>query len=90
MDIEGAEELVLPACREGLADIPFIFVEYHSRIGRCQRLDHIFKVLADAGYRVHLQSLAPARSPFLGVTEQGGFDLQLNIFGWRECVRSRR
>lgn len=84
MDIEGAEELVLPACREGLADIPFIFVEYHSRIGQCQRLDHIFKVLVDAGYRVHLQSLAPARSPFLGVPEQGGFDLQLNIFGWRE------
>jgi FkbM family methyltransferase len=84
MDIEGAEELVLPACREALAEIPFIFVEYHSRAGQRQHLDSVFKVLADAGYRVHLQSLAPVRSPFLGVREQCGFDLQLNIFGWRE------
>ncbi|NMC74600.1 MAG: FkbM family methyltransferase, partial [Geobacteraceae bacterium] len=84
MDIEGAEETVLPACGTCLDGVRFIFVEYHSPVGRRQRLDRILTVLADAGFRVSLQNVSSPRSPFLGVGEQGGFDLQLNIFGWRE------
>jgi FkbM family methyltransferase len=84
MDIEGAEETVLPACRDSLAEVRYIFVEYHSRPGRKQCLDSIIGILADAGFRYAVQSVSPCRSPFLGIGGQGGFDLQLNIFGWRE------
>lgn len=84
MDIEGAEESVLPACGSCLDGVRFIFVEYHSPVGRRQGLDRILAVLADAGFRVSLQNVSSPRSPFMGVGEQGGFDLQVNIFGWRE------
>jgi FkbM family methyltransferase len=84
MDIEGAEEQVLPACGSSLGGIRFIFVEYHSRVGQRQCMDRILAVLTGAGFRYHIQSVNPCRSPYLGIREQGGFDLQANIFGWRE------
>ena len=84
MDIEGAEESVLPACKDYLAGIKFIFVEYHSKAGQKQCLDRIFTILAEAGFRVHIHALTYSRSPFIEVTVNAGFDQQLNIFGWRE------
>lgn len=84
MDIEGAEEFVLPACRDHLAGIKFVFVEYHSKIGQKQCLDRIMTILAEAGYRIHVHTLAPTPSPFVEIKARGMFDLQLNIFAWRE------
>jgi FkbM family methyltransferase len=84
MDIEGAENLVLPACREYLPAVRTIFVEYHSRAAEQQQLDKVISVLADAGFRLHLQSAFCSQSPFAERRVHSGYDLQLNIFGWRE------
>lgn len=84
MDIEGAEETVLPACREFLPEIGRVFVEYHSKAGQPQGLAAILGTLADTGFRVHVHSVHPSPSPFMKVRESAGFDMQLNIFAWRD------
>lgn len=84
MDIEGAEEYVLPACKDYLPHIKFVFVEYHSKVGQKQRLDRIISTLADAGFRIHIHSVMHSPSPFVEIKTNSGFDLQLNIFGWKE------
>jgi FkbM family methyltransferase len=84
MDIEGAEEVVLPACKEYLGSINYLFVEYHSQVGKKQTLDDIIHVMTESGFRVHIHSPVIFNpSPFLNVKSHCGFDLQLNIFGWR-------
>jgi FkbM family methyltransferase len=84
MDIEGAEEFVLPACKDSLTGIRFIFVEYHSKDGQKQCLDRLITILVEAGFRIHVHSVSASPSPFIEITTNTGFDLQLNIFGWRE------
>jgi len=83
IDIEGAEEFVLPACKKYLPNIGRIFVEYHSRVDRTQCLDQMLNILSDAGFRLHVHSILSSPSPFTEIRPVAGFDLQLNIFGWR-------
>lgn len=84
IDIEGAESIVLPACKEYLSQIKFLFVEYHSLAENPQDLDNLIKIISDAGYRIHIQSVLSSESPFMNLTKYMGFDMQLNIFAWRD------
>ena len=84
MDIEGAEEFVLPACKEHLAEVEYLFVEYHSKADRNQSLNEIINIMAGAGFRLHIQSVLPCHSPFVERRIYSGFDLELNIFGFRD------
>lgn len=83
MDIEGAEELVLPACKEHLSHFEHIFVEYHSQAGRKQCLAALLALLSDAGFTVHVHSVVSSPAPFVELRINSGFDLQLNIFAWK-------
>lgn len=84
MDIEGAEEFVIPRCRGFLNDLKFIFIEYHSKLGQEQCLDKILLILKEAGFRIHIRNVNNTNlSPFIGIKSQSEFDLQLNIFGWK-------
>ena len=76
IDIEGAENRVIPAAGELLKKVENIFVEYHSPRNRPQELAALLAVLESAGFRLKLQSL-PAGLP------SDPFDMQLNIFGRR-------
>jgi len=84
MDIEGAEEFILPSCTDSLANIGHIFVEYHSRPGRRQCLQELVDVFSRTGHRIHIHSLHPSPSPFTELDVRAGFDMQLNIFAWKE------
>lgn len=84
MDIEGAEEFVIPACADSLADISYLFVEYHARVGKRQGLDRILATLSDSGFRFHLHCGGKSPTPFTWIEVQSGFDLQVNIFAWKE------
>lgn len=85
MDIEGAEEQVLPVCKDHLSGVRYIFVEYHSRRNRPQCLAGIIGILSSAGYRLSVETLHATPVPFVKKeSDDAGFDLQLNIFGWRE------
>lgn len=84
IDIEGAEETVLPACAGLLGNVERIFLEYHSSPGSPQRLGEITRLLNDAGFRLHIRPVSCSRAPFTQLELHGGFDMQLNIFAWRE------
>jgi FkbM family methyltransferase len=84
IDIEGAEDLVLNACQSSLTELSWIFVEYHSKANKKQSLDQILAILSRHGFRVHLHSVVCSPSPFVKCNVNAGFDLQLNIFGWKE------
>lgn len=86
IDIEGAEQQVLPACAGMLGNVNRIFVEYHSVSGCQQRLDEILKVLVDQGFRLHFQTLWESPRPFHQQEVHGDFDMQMNIFGWKDVV----
>ena len=83
MDIEGAEGLVLTACEKSLSKIRWIFVEYHSRVDEKQYLDQIIRILSQQGFRIHIHSEFYTDSPFISRKIRSNFDLQLNIFAWR-------
>lgn len=84
MDIEGAEDAVLPAVGQFLSGISYVFLEYHSRVGEKQRLSELLGLLAEHGFRVNIQSLLDAPRPFIATPVRDGFDMQLNIFAWKE------
>jgi FkbM family methyltransferase len=84
MDIEGSEEVVLPACKGYLNNFKYVFVEYHSKIGHKQRLDRILNILTETGFRIHMHCVLSSPMPFIEVNIASGYDLQLNIFGWKE------
>jgi FkbM family methyltransferase len=87
MDIEGAEVSVLPSCRGLLADTKYIFCEYHSTEGHEQQLDVILSFLRDEGFRIHIQPITMSQQPFLKRSIMAGFDMQLNIFAWKDQSR---
>jgi FkbM family methyltransferase len=84
IDIEGAEEAVLPACAGSLDNVERVFLEYHSKPGKQQRFGELAALLNDAGFRLHVHPESCSRAPFMKLDLRGGFDMQLNIFAWRE------
>jgi FkbM family methyltransferase len=84
MDIEGAEDEVLPACEGRLGNVDNLFVEYHSSPRKPQRLDRIIDTLAHAGFRISMETIHFPRSPFLRKRSADPFDLQVNISGYRD------
>ena len=84
MDIEGGEEFVLPRCQGLLDEVKFMFIEYHSPVESKQCLNKLLNILSEEKFRVHICSLRDAIAPFTDLKTSAGFDLQLNIFAWKE------
>lgn len=84
MDIEGAEDVVLPACIPYLNSVRHIFIEYHSKKDEKQSLGKIINIIENAGFRIHINCVMTTKSPFMGRNTNGNFDMQLNIFGWKD------
>lgn len=83
IDIEGAEFDVIEDCKNDLANVKNIFIEYHSEEKREQKLDAILKILKDAGFKYYIKE-AWVNQPMPYVNKRTNlFDLQLNIFGYR-------
>lgn len=85
LDIEGAENEVIPDIEDSLKNVANVFVEYHSFIGQEQKLPEILSILKKAGFRLHIS--APglvSMNPFIQLRMYANMDNQLNIFGIRE------
>jgi FkbM family methyltransferase len=83
MDIEGAEAVVLPACRDALASVRFLAVEYHSVAGRPQALHELLRVFESCGFRVQVRSVLDSPAPFLERRVHAGYDMLLHLSGWK-------
>jgi FkbM family methyltransferase len=84
MDIEGAEEFVLPRCKGLLDSVNHLFIEYHSKVEQKQNLNEILNLLSQEGFRLYIENLFEKPTPFLGLDLYAGFDFQINIYAWKE------
>ena len=84
IDIEGAEIDLLVDLEPVLSKVDNILVEYHSVIGKPQRLETLLKVLSRSGFRYYLKTLKAPFYPFTDpYKENAKMDLQINIFATR-------
>jgi FkbM family methyltransferase len=84
MDIEGAEYEVILDSSDALNQVDNLFVEYHGKKGEPQKLHEILQIICDQGFRYHLKEANPVRHPFILGERKRKYDLQLNIFAFRE------
>ena len=85
IDIEGAETAVLLDCRDALAHVQNMFIEFHAYIGHLQTLASVMQVLEDAGFRYYIDSSQGRTKPLVNHRYRGNdqMDVQLNIFAYR-------
>jgi FkbM family methyltransferase len=84
LDIEGAEFAVLSDVQQELKFVKSLFVEYHSKADEPQKLGQLLEILRNAGFRYHIKDAYPIAHPFIKDERQSSFDLQLNIYAFRE------
>ncbi len=84
IDIEGAEYEVIKDNADLLVNVKNVFVEYHGKHGETQTLHKMLQILQRAGFRYHLKEANPVQQPFLVNERRRFYDLQTNIFGFRE------
>jgi FkbM family methyltransferase len=83
IDIEGAECEVLKDCEGALQNVDHLFVEYHSKRAERQSLQNLLNILVESGFRYHILEAATDPNPFITQGRKGYFDLQLNVFAFR-------
>lgn len=83
IDIEGAEYEVIKDCSDSLANVSNLFIEYHSPPQSEQTLDEILLWVRKAGFRYYIkEAWNNMDHPFVH-KKQLYYDLQLNIFCFR-------
>lgn len=84
IDIEGAEYEVLKDCKEKLHFIDNLFIEFHSNFNQQYKLIEILKILDEKGFNFYLKEANNIYNvPFSKEKIETEFDLQLNIFAFR-------
>jgi FkbM family methyltransferase len=83
IDIEGAEVEALRDADACLDRLHYVFVEFHSFVDRQQDLGSLISNFEHHGFRVHIHPPFTSKKPFFGIREQGGMDMQLNLFFWK-------
>lgn len=84
MDIEGAEYKVLKDISEKLENVNKMFIEYHGTFSQNKELLEIFEIILKAGFKFYIKEAASVfDQPFFSKNYSGEYDLQLNIFCFR-------
>jgi FkbM family methyltransferase len=83
LNVEGAETDVLVDCYDLLPNVHNVIVNYHSILGRPQRLDVLMGILTEAGFLMDFRANNPTSSPLLFRHLCGQVDSKLNIFAYR-------
>ena len=86
MDIEGAENDVIPDCGNSLKAVNSIFIEYHAFVNSKQKLSELLNVLEQNNFRYFIRNDSDRNMPLINKTnvDNPSMDLQLNIFGYRK------
>jgi len=84
LDIEGAEYDVLKDIADNLNNVIKLFIEYHGNFDENNKLLEIFRIVTKAGFTFYIKEAAKVYAqPFLANREGINYDLQLNIFCFR-------
>jgi FkbM family methyltransferase len=81
LDVEGAENDLIPACANVLHQVEHVFIEYHSHTDTPQQLHKLLEILSENGFRYHVHEAFARARPYVDTDTMLGMDLQLNIFG---------
>jgi FkbM family methyltransferase len=86
IDIEGAEYEVIKDCKDNLKFVKNLFVEYHSTFKDQNKLIEIISIINEAGFQFYIKEANSVFSqPFLKNKINTPFDIQLNIFAFRNA-----
>lgn len=83
IDIEGAENDLLPHIASQLDKIENIFIEYHSFNNMEQNLDAILMILKQNHFRYYIQHVNDRKKPFIDTQKNKDMDMMLNIFAYK-------
>ena len=85
LDIEGAEYEVIKDIRDELNLVKNLFIEYHGTFQQQSQLEEIFQIISSAGFHYYIKEAANVYpTPLFKHNTQGSYDIQLNIFCFRE------
>lgn len=71
-----------------LTNVQNLFIEYHSAVDKKQYLGALLSLVGQAGFRYYIEHIGVrSRFPYLNMESYNGFDLQLNIYCFRERTR---
>jgi FkbM family methyltransferase len=81
IDIEGAEYQVLKDIASNLENVSKMFLEYHGTFQQNNELLEILELISEVGFKFYIKEAASVyNQPFLPKTFFSEYDLQLNIF----------
>lgn len=84
IDIEGVEDQLLRDCAVSLGNVDHLFVEYHGKANDTAKLEGILTIMRNAGFEVYIKMAADHLAyPFVEKRTGYSFDVQLNLFGFR-------
>lgn len=84
LDIEGAEYEVLNDCAGNLKNVSQLFIEFHGHFNKMHELTGILKLVEDNGFAFYIKEASSVYdTPFYRQKNAGPYDLQLNIFCFR-------
>ena len=85
IDLEGAEYEVINDCKDDLGMISNIFIEYHGDFKENEKLSKILEIIHKAGFKYYIKEAANVYpTPFDRGKNKHNFDIQLNIFAFRD------
>src|ERR1019366_235354 len=84
MDIEGAENELIPHIASAMHKIDNMFIEYHSFNNSEQKLDEILSLLSQHKFRYYIRHVNNRKSPFIDIADDKEMDMQLNIFAYKQ------
>lgn len=86
IDIEGAEYDVFKDCKNNLNNVENLFIEYHSKFYEEHKLIEILDILHKSNFYFYIKEAANIHAePFTKKTTENNFDIQLNIFAFRNA-----
>lgn len=84
IDIEGAENVVIPYCESALVKVKNMFLEYHGTYNDEQKLSDILRILRNSGFHYYIKTENKRKSPLVNHHKDKMYDLQLNIYAYRK------
>jgi FkbM family methyltransferase len=84
VDIEGAENQVIPAAKDQLHKVKNMFLEYHGKTDQLNQLNRLLNLIGELGFSVYMTTADDSiQQPFVQKHSKNNFDVQLNIFCFR-------
>lgn len=85
LDIEGAEYKVIKDIADNLHNVNNLFIEFHGTFSQNNDLLEILEIVNKAGFKFYIKEASDIfKQPFFRERKSSNYDVQLNIFCFKE------